>query len=117
MLVIRDLVFAHKRHFRDFLASPEKIASNILADRLKMLETTGIVSRRSDPASARNVVYELTKKGTDLIPALLELVRWGAKYDPDTAAPKTFARRIETDRDNLIAEIRASLQQRKERAR
>lgn len=109
LLVIRDLVFARKRHFRDFLASPENIASNILASRLRTLETQGIVSRRIDPDSARKVIYELTPKGIDLVPVLLELIRWGAKYDARTAAPEAFTRRIDRDREGLIAEIRAAL--------
>jgi DNA-binding HxlR family transcriptional regulator len=74
-----------------------------------MLEARGIVSRRLDPAHARKVIYELTGKGADLIPALVELVRWGAKYDAHTAAPRSFTRRIAEDRDALITEIRSSL--------
>ena len=108
LLVVRDLVFAHKRHFADFLASPEGIASNILASRLKNLEASGIISRRQDPDNARKVVYELTDKGLDLVPALVELIRWGAKYDAKTAAPQSFRQRIERDRDGFIAEIRAA---------
>ncbi len=112
LLVVRDLVFAGKRHFRDFLASPESIASNILASRLKMLEARGIVSRRPDPASARKVIYELTAKGADLVPVLLELILWGAKHDPKTAAPESFTRRIAEDREGVIAEIGAALKKR-----
>lgn len=109
LLVIRDLVLSRKRYFQDFLASSEKIASNILADRLKTLEASRIVSRRPDPANARKVIYELTEKGRDLVPALVELVHWGAKYDAETGAPKHFIRRIERDREGLIAEIKSSL--------
>jgi len=111
LLVIRDLAFARKRYFRDFLASSEKIASNILADRLKTLAASGIVSRRPDPANARKIIYELTEKGEDLIPALLELGRWGAKHDAETAAPKHHIRRIEKDREGLIVEIKSSLKE------
>ena len=109
LLVIRDLVFAHKRHFADFLASPEGIASNILASRLKNLEASGILSRRADPDSARKVIYELTPKGIDLVPVLIDLISWGARHDPKTAAPEAFIKRIDEDRDGMIAEIRAGL--------
>jgi DNA-binding HxlR family transcriptional regulator len=109
LLVVRDLVFRQRRYFRDFLASPEGIATNILADRLKTLECCGIVTRQADPEHAGKVIYTLTGKGVDLIPALLELVSWGAKYDPDTAAPKEFTKRIREDREGLIADLRASL--------
>ena len=116
LLVIRDIVFLRKRYFRDFLASSEKIASNILADRLKTLEASGIVSKRPDPANARKIIYELTKKGEDLIPSLLELMHWGASHDADTSIPKQFIRRIEKDREGLIAEIKSSLKGEKTRA-
>lgn len=109
LLVLRDLVFVRKRHFGEFLASPEGIASNILTSRLRTLEAQGIVKRKQDPASARQVIYELTPKGLDLIPVLIELIRWGATYDAKTAAPGPFVRRIAKDRDGLIAELRAAL--------
>ncbi|MBI3777744.1 MAG: helix-turn-helix transcriptional regulator [Gammaproteobacteria bacterium] len=109
MLVIRDMVLARKRHFREFLESPEGIASNILTDRLKRLEESGIVSRRSDPDNARQVIYELTEKGKDLIPVLLELARWGAKHVARSAPPKNIARMLKQDRDGLIKYLRSSL--------
>ena len=106
LLVVRDLIFRSKRHFRDFLAAPEGIASNILADRLKLLECNGIVTRRADPQHAGKVIYEVTAKGLDLVPALLEFIAWSGKYDAKTAAPKEFLRRIRDDRAALIAELR-----------
>src|SRR5262245_5854894 len=109
LLVLRDLVFVNKHYFGDFLESPEGIASNILADRLRLLHASGLVSRRRDTASGRKIFYELTEKGIDLVPVLLELIRWGAKYDPRTAAAEAFTRRIAEERDGLISEIRASL--------
>lgn len=113
LLVIRDMVFQRKQYFRDFLTSPEKIASNILAARLKSLVSSGIISKRPDPANARKIIYELTEKGDDLIPALLELAHWGAKHDADTGAPRQVIQRIEHDREGFIAEIKASLQEKR----
>jgi len=109
MLVIRDMVLARKRHFREFLESAEGIASNILTDRLKRLEESGIVARRPDPENARQVIYTLTEKGKDLIPALLELARWGAKHVARSVPPKNIVRRIKEDRDGLIEELKSSL--------
>ena len=86
LLVIRDIMFMRKQYFQDFLESPEKIASNILSDRLKKLEECSIVSRQRDPVNARRVIYALTDKGLDLSPAILELLRWGAKHDPASDA-------------------------------
>ena len=84
LLVVRDIMFKRKHYFRDFLASPEKIASNILSDRLKKLEECKIVLRQRDPGNARRIIYTLTDKGLDLSPAILELLRWGAKHDPES---------------------------------
>lgn len=107
LLVLRDLVFTGKRHFRDFLSSPEKIATNILTSRLRTLEATEIIIRHADPRNARQVIYTLTDKGLDLIPVLLDLIVWGDKY-ADSAAPEAFIRRALNDRAKLIAELRAS---------
>jgi len=107
LIVLRDLIIMRKQHFRDFLGADEKIASNILASRLKLLEAAGMLSRRRDPAHARQVIYEPTEKGLDLLPSMLELVRWSAKYDSRTAAPPALVRRIAEDRDAYIAEIRS----------
>jgi DNA-binding HxlR family transcriptional regulator len=84
LLVIRDIMFKRKQYFRDFLASPEKIASNILSDRLKKLEECNIILRQRDPVNARRVIYTLTEKGQDLSPAIQELLRWGTKHDPQS---------------------------------
>ena len=106
LIVLRDLIIVRKRQFRDLLMSDEKIASNILASRLKMLEAAGMVTRRRDPEHARQVIYEPTEKGLDLLPSMLEMVRWSAKYDSRTAAPPALVRRIAEDRDAYIGEIR-----------
>lgn len=90
LLIIRDIVFDGKHSFNDFLASEERIAKNILADRLKKLETSGILTRKIDPQDRRVGYYALTEKGIDLIPVLFELSKWSVKYDPETAASKEF---------------------------
>jgi DNA-binding HxlR family transcriptional regulator len=90
LLVIRDILFMRKQYFQDFLESPEKIASNILSDRLKKLEESNIVLRQRDPGNARRIIYTLTDKGVDLSPAILELLRWGAKHDPKSNANDSF---------------------------
>jgi DNA-binding HxlR family transcriptional regulator len=74
LLVIRDLVFVGKCRFTQFADSPEGIASNILAARLKKLEGHGLVSRQIDPQSRKQVVYELTGKGLDLVPLLIDTI-------------------------------------------
>ena len=108
LIVLRDLIMARKRHFRELLAGSEGIATNILASRLKLLEAAGLVTRRLDPAEARRVIYEPTEKALDLVPVLIELMRWSTKYDPKSAAPPRFVRRLAQDREGLIADLRAA---------
>lgn len=105
LLVVRDLLFKGKHYFREFVDSEERIATNILTDRLAKLEAHGIVTREQESENRRNVRYELTTKGRDMAAILVEIIRWSGKYDPLTAAPRSFLRRIERDRDELLREI------------
>ena len=106
-MVLRDIIMARRRYFQELLAGNEGIASNILASRLKLLEAAGMISRRRDPAQAKRVIYEPTDKALDLLPVMVELIRWGMKYDPSAAAPAHFLRRLAEDREGFIADIRA----------
>ena len=82
LLIIRDLMFEDKRHFREFLIGEEKIASNILTDRLTKLETEGIITKKSDPSHKQKFVYSLSAKGIDLLPVIIKLGAWSMKYQP-----------------------------------
>jgi DNA-binding HxlR family transcriptional regulator len=113
LLLIRDLVFLGKRQFSDLLDSPEKIASNILAARLKKLEAGGLISRHPDPANRRKVIYELTDKGIELVPVLIEIVLWGARHAAYCNAPKVYLQRMRKDRAALIRETTAMLRARR----
>jgi DNA-binding HxlR family transcriptional regulator len=110
LVVLRDLIMVRKRYFQELLAGNEGIATNILASRLKLLEAAGLVTRRADPGQPRRVIYEPTEKALDLLPVLIELMRWSMKYDPMSAAPRQLVRRLARDRDGLIADLRAAHQ-------
>jgi DNA-binding HxlR family transcriptional regulator len=89
LLIIRDLMFAGKRHYREFLGSDEGISSNILADRLAMLMEAGILMRAEDPDHKLKAIYSLTEKGIELLPVIAQISRWSRKYlpvDPTLAA-------------------------------
>jgi len=87
LLVIRDILHG-KRTYSELLDSPERIPTNILADRLKRLEEAGIIA--SSPYQERPVryAYALTGKGAALGDVLLALVRWGKRYIPGTRTLK-----------------------------
>lgn len=105
LLIVRDLMFKHRRTYKDFLEGGEGIASNILADRLLKLEVAGIVEKKRDPEDARRFVYRLSGKGIDLAPVLVELVLWSARHET-TDAPVSAVRAIRKDRDAFIARVR-----------
>ena len=82
LLVVRDLMFSGKRHFREIQGSDEGISSNILADRLKLLLAEGIVTKTDDPGHKQKVLYSLTEKGVALLPILMQISRWSYQYRP-----------------------------------
>ena len=108
-LIVRDLMFKGKHYYGEFLKMEEKIATNILADKLALLEQSGIVTRTIDDAHNSKKIYKLTQKGIDLLPLLTEAILWSAKYDKETAADAKFVRKAKNDRENLFEEIRESL--------
>lgn len=85
LLVVRDLLHG-KRTYGELANSPERIPTNILADRLKRLEGAGIIA--STPYQERPVryAYALTPKGKALGDVLLAFVRWGKQHIPGTVA-------------------------------
>jgi DNA-binding HxlR family transcriptional regulator len=83
LLIIRDIMFGNRRHFRELLTrSEEGISSNILADRLKTLLEEGIITREDDPSHKQKGIYSLTEKGIELLPILAQMAAWGYKYLP-----------------------------------
>lgn len=83
LLVIRDIIFGNRRHFRELLTkSGEGISSSILADRLKMLVQQGILTKADDPSHAQKAIYSLTEPGIELLPVLAQMGVWGVKYLP-----------------------------------
>jgi DNA-binding HxlR family transcriptional regulator len=83
LIVIRDLMFGNRRHFRQLLAqSEEGIASNVLADRLRRLEEAGLVSRRDDPSHKQKAIYSLTEAAIELVPLLAHMGAWGRRHTP-----------------------------------
>lgn len=105
LLVIRDLMVRGFRTFKDFQESGEGIATNILADRLRKLEATGIITAEVEETDGRRVNYRLTKKGIDLAPVLLEVLIWGARHE-ETGAPSTLIVNMEKNREEFLAEVR-----------
>ncbi len=105
LLIVRDLMVRGFRTFREFQESGERIATNILADRLRKLQAAGIITAEAEPRDRRRVNYRLTQKGVDLAPVVLELLIWGARHE-QTGAPGALIDEMEQTRDQVIAEVR-----------
>ncbi len=105
LLIIRDLMIRGFRTFREFRESGEGISTNILADRLRKLEASGIICSEAAQGDRRRVNYRLTEKGIDLAPVLLDVLIWGARHEK-TAAPCALIEKMEKHREKVLAEVR-----------
>ncbi|MBZ5655297.1 MAG: helix-turn-helix transcriptional regulator [Acidobacteriia bacterium] len=104
LLIIRDMMLRGSRTYKEFLNSYEGIATNILADRLRRLETHGIIATERDPSDGRKLIYRLTPKGIDLAPVLAEMVLWAARHEE--TGNQALVREMQNDKERLLATIR-----------
>jgi len=110
LLILRDMMLRGFRSFKEFLASYEGIATNILADRLKRLIAHGIVTAERDPSDGRKLIYVLTAKGLDLAPVLTEMVLWAAKHE--RTENQALVRQMQKDKSGFIASVLQRYRQR-----
>ncbi|MCF2873242.1 MULTISPECIES: winged helix-turn-helix transcriptional regulator [unclassified Tenacibaculum] len=110
LLIIRDLVFDQKKFYKEFLQSKEKIATNILSDRLKRLEKAGLIESRVYEKLRTQKVYSLTEKGKDLIPVLVELILWSAKHEEGLAVTDEFVQKATEYRNEVVQNITSNLE-------
>ncbi len=100
-----------KRHYGEFLQSWEQIATNILANRLALLEKEGIVIKNVDPVHKSKFIYKLSQKGIDLLPILIEVVLWAVKYYTCTDKVKDWVDHAKRDREGFINEVTSRLKE------
>ncbi|KDM91796.1 winged helix-turn-helix transcriptional regulator [Photobacterium galatheae] len=110
LLILRDLMFFGKRSYSELQHSEEKVATNILSNRLERLEKDGLITKRTDENDKRKKLYALTQAGKDMLPILLEMIMWSSKYDPNTNAPKQLIERAKHDRETLINDLLARIE-------
>jgi len=114
LLILRDMMFGGKRHFRELLQADEQISTNILAVRLKMLVREGLLTTRDDPSHSQKVAYSLTDKAIDLLPIILQIGAWGTRWLPETQqqdpAAREYVQRLQAQGPagwkKLMAELR-----------
>jgi DNA-binding HxlR family transcriptional regulator len=109
LLIVRDLMFSGRHHYRELLQSEEGISSNILAERLGRLVGAGLLSRTDDPTHKQKAIYKLTPMGIDLLPVIAALGSWGRKYLPVTKQSAAVALSLEKGGANGLKQLRASL--------
>ncbi len=104
LLIVRDMMLRGFRTYTEFLTSHEGIATNILADRLRKLEASGIIIAKQDPSDGRKLFYLLSKKGIDLAPVLAELVLWAASHEE--TGNQALVRLLRKAKARVIADVR-----------
>ena len=104
LLIIRDMMLRGSRTYKEFLESHERIATNILADRLRKLIAYGIITTEPDPSDGRKRIYLLTAKGIDLAPVMTEMVLWAAAHEE--TGNQALVRLMREDKVKFIAEVR-----------
>ena len=109
LLIIRDLMDAKSCTYGDFLKSPEGIATNILATRLKALEENKIIEKLEHPDSKAKVLYKLTPKGIDLLPIMIEINLWAEKYLTIPEDRKAMLREVKKDKVGFIKSMTKEL--------
>ena len=111
LLIIRDMMLRGATTFKDFLRGFENIATNVLADRLRRLESFGVIEKWKDAYDGRKTHYELTQKGIDLAPVLTEMVLWAAEHE-NTENPRLVAL-MKKDREGFETRIREEWEKRR----
>ncbi len=112
LLVLRDVMFGDRRHFRELQAgSEEGIASNILADRLKRLVAGGLLTR-DDARPGQRATYSLTEAAIQLVPVFAQLGAWGLRHRPTTPALRVRAELLKSGGPAMWAEYMDELRAR-----
>ncbi|BCH29470.1 transcriptional regulator [Mesorhizobium sp. L-8-10] len=110
LLILRDMIFGGKRHFRELLRSEEGISSNILADRMKSLVELGLLTKADDPTHKQKAIYSLTEMAISLVPVFAQLGAWGRRWLPATPELSIRAQLLEEGGqplwDRFMAELR-----------
>ncbi|MEO5642763.1 MAG: helix-turn-helix domain-containing protein [Bacteroidia bacterium] len=108
LLIIRDVMLRGKMSYSEFLNSEEKIATNILVNRLGVLEAENILSKQVSPVNKSKYIYSLTQKGADLLPVIIEMMDWGAKHNANCPR-RELGKKIKKDKPAVIKELSQEL--------
>ncbi len=105
LLIVRDLVYLGKETYGDLLEMEEGIATNVLADRLVLLEKEGIVTKEIFVGSKSKFKYKLTQKGIDIYPIIMEMLFWGVKYYEVKPEQRLVAKFNKQEREAFVKDV------------
>lgn len=114
LLILRDMMFYQKASYSEFLNSSEKIASNILTDRLNLLYSEGFLIKTISPSNKSKFIYGLSDKGIALVPVMVELLIWGATFNNFASGPEELLDKIKKNKPKFIQEVQEKLIQERE---
>ncbi len=114
LLIIRDMLFSGKKTYGEFGKSSEKIATNILSNRLTKLEELEIISKGKMEGNKKTNIYSLTQKGKELLPILMEIAQWSDHNLNDHLqdGAKPFVNRFKSDKDGFVKGMYAMMEKR-----
>lgn len=111
LIVLRDVIFGNRRHFRDLLTrSEEGIASNILSSRLKALVAGGLLTQERASRGQR-ARYSLTEAGIQTVPVMAALGSWGLRHREVTHELSVRAQLMEDGGAELWADLMDELRE------
>lgn len=111
LLIIRDVMANGKMSYSEFLKSDEKIATNILSNRLKLLESEKLLVKEVSPTNKSKFDYYLTQKGADLLPILVEIADWGGKYSEKSRQSELY-KKIKNNKAEFLKNVSSELKKR-----
>lgn len=107
LLILRDIILRGKRFYKDFAESDEAIATNILSNRLKSLESNGFILKERDFDDQKRFIYSPTEKGLDILPVLIATMRWSDKYNTENKNRPEMMNMIRNDPQGFEEKIRS----------
>ncbi len=102
ILIVRDMLLHKKTTFKEFIASDEGVASNLLSSRLKLLERLEVITKNKHRSNKKENIYLLTEKGIDLAPIIMELVIWSDMYVREHHAEMNTSDTVNMDKNEVI---------------
>ena len=83
------MLFFKKCTYKELMDNREKIATRVLADRLKKLVLDGLIEKNNHPTNKKVFIYTVTEKGISTIPLIVELMKFSIQHYPNQVKGKT----------------------------